>query len=692
MSELSSDFENLNISQEYFYFIKDLYSDYEKYIKQFKKITIDYMKKLSQFQEMYSPQLLDSERVKKRYKNINIKNIFSIASIVPKIIKYFISNIELCIKGIDNSLKILESSIKEKANIFLKYESKYEESKNNLLKNYKNIDKFKDLYMNSMSNCEDLLYKYHSNINKNINPKQSIPEENNKKEKKDKKIKFLFDLTVSTSEQINNSISNSKKLEKQYLNSFESIETYEKNFNESSLEPIENMKKISYELTINLKDIIIDMIVLIKNSFKMALSDIEIIIPDINIYHDNSKYEKVINESYNLNKILPGVKLKKYKLKCFSQPESINGKYNPNNHIAVIEDGLEELSFIDEKATFLTIKDIFENFELIDKENRDLKLEEEKMRTRDLSKRLLSFDKNPISDHNILLTEDEIEELNNLLDKHHNRILFLQSLSTFRTKGIYNFPYDIYDLIYKFFCTIINLIDRDKDFHSVKNIIILSQTYYYIDKGNKKYLQERIKKDKLFNSYKFWQKYLEFSIEKEIIRSIKSDTKNGTLIKENQKESDDLYSNIVFTQLVPISDNMIDFGLDRKKIKEIIKPIIKHYNMNEQSITIIDDIIHKNSERKSILLNEEIKLIDPHILYKNYKNFDSVIKFVDRNEESYNEKNEVGSFNLNDIYEEIPNENSKEDKNEILFNINENRQSQFLLNKIEAKEKQNEEN
>ena len=56
---------------------------------------------------------------------------------------------------------------------------------------------------------------------------------------------------------------------------------------------------------------------------------------------------------------MPGVKLKKYKLKCFSQPESINGKYNPNNHIAIIEDGLEELSFIDEKPTFLTIILIF---------------------------------------------------------------------------------------------------------------------------------------------------------------------------------------------------------------------------------------------------------------------------------------------------------------------------------------------
>ena len=191
---------------------------------------------------------------------------------------------------------------------------------------------------------------------------------------------------------------------------------------------------------------------------------------------------------------------------------------------------------------------------------------------------------------------------------------------------------------------------------------ILSQTYYLDEtSGSKKrYLQEEIKKDKLFTNYDFWKEYLEFSIEKEIIRTVKSDTKNGTLIKENQKESDDMYANIVFAQLVPFADNMIEFGLDSKKIKEIIKPIIKHYNMNEQSITIIDDVLHKNSERKSILLNEEIKQIDANELYLNYKNFDSSKK-LDENmcDKIEDENNETEKFNL---YE---NDDEKESENKI---------------------------
>ena len=528
----------------------------------------------------------------------------------------------MSINGIETTIKTLENTIKEKTTIAIKCQDKYDEARSNLLKNYKNIDKLKDLYMNSISNCEDTIFKYYT-INNKLLARQSTPEEKDKNKANKKNIKAIkeriknsFETNQVTKDQINNAIENTKKLEKQYKNSFESTEIYEKNFNELAEESTKMMKNLSCELTLKLKDIILDFIVMLKNSFKMPLSEIDTVLLEITNFKEKSKYEEIINDSYNFNKKLKFAKPKKYKLKCFLEPSTINGKYNPNNHIAIIEDGFEELSFIDDMPTFQTIKEIADNFELIDIEDTDMKLEEEKMKTRELSQNLLSFQKAQAGERCIMLSEDEINELKNLLDKHHNRVLFLQALSTFRAKGKYDFPLDLYNLMDELFCKIIDTVERDKDFHCAKNVIILSQTYYYLDDGKKLYLQEKIKEYKLFSNVNFWKEYLEFSIEKEIVKSIKSDTKNGTLIKESQKESDDLYANIVFAQLVPISDNMIEFGLDRKKIKDIIKPIIKHYNMNEQSITIIDDVIHKNSERKSILLNEEIKQIDSNLLHQ----------------------------------------------------------------------------
>ena len=136
-------------------------------------------------------------------------------------------------------------------------------------------------------------------------------------------------------------------------------------------------------------------------------------------------------------------------------------------------------------------------------------------------------------------------------------------------------------------------------------------------------MQTEIEKEKVFSDYDFWEGYIQYSIEKEIIKTIKNDKRNGTLIKKSQKESDDLYGRVVFAQLVTVADNMINFNFDKKKIKEILMPLIKHYNLSEESINIIDEIIHKNSLRKSILLNDEIKQFQGNQLYKNFKLFDS---------------------------------------------------------------------
>ena len=650
MTEVPTEFENMDIARDYFSFIKDVYNDYIKYIKQYKLIAGEYMKKLNQLQEKYSPQLNElNKNHKKKYKNLKTKFILSLSSTIPKIISQLIENVQYIINGIESSVKILETTLNEKINLSLKYIESYDESKAILLKNYKTIDKLKTSYMNSMSSCEDLIYKYF--YSKNIKKGKNKKNKKDKKEKKEKKDKNDLPSNI-TEEQMNNSIAISKKLETQYKNSFESTEILEKSFNEIATEYNEKMNQFSWELLIKLKDIIIDFIVLLKNSFKLPLSEIDLILPEICDIDNNVLKEKIVDESSLLNNKLMNAKPIKYKLKCANQPMTIEGKYNPNNHIVMAEDGFKDLFFIDDLPTFLTLKKFFENFELIDNEEIDLKLEEEKMKGKDLTSKMLSFRENQVGNSNIKLSDKEIEELNNLLDKHYNRVLFLQSLSTFRAKGSYVLPIDVFDLVYKFFLTIIDTIERDKDFHCAKNIIILSQTYYYLNNGKKIYLQEKIKDNELFRKDDFWKECLEYTIEKEIVNSIKTDSENGTLIKENQKESDDFYGNIVFAQLVPLSDNMIEFGLDRKKIKEIIKPIIKHYNMNDESIDVIDDIIHKNCERKSIRLNEEIKLFSNNLINNNNNNK------VNNN----NNLNLNNDENLNDIYEDVDVEEEDEDE------------------------------
>ena len=115
MSELSTEFENVNISREYFSFIKEVYNDYIKYIKQYKLIAGEYSKKLNQLQEKYSPQLKELNKSnKKKYKNLNSKFIYSLTSTIPKIIVQLIENVQYITNGIESSIKVLEASLMKK--------------------------------------------------------------------------------------------------------------------------------------------------------------------------------------------------------------------------------------------------------------------------------------------------------------------------------------------------------------------------------------------------------------------------------------------------------------------------------------------------------------------------------------------------------------------------------------------------
>jgi len=242
-------------------------------------------------------------------------------------------------------------------------------------------------------------------------------------------------------------------------------------------------------------------------------------------------------------------------------------------------------------STFKTMK---ENFELVEDNNMNLKIEEEKVKCLQLTDKILELENPKLKKNNIGPSNEEVDNLNKLLDIHHNRVVFLQKLSEYRNKGKFELTQRTFDVLSKLFNTVINTIERDNDFHSVKNAIILSQTYYIkTDKDNeKKYLQKMIQDNKIFKSKNFWEEFLEFSINKEIVTCVNNDVKNGNILKENRKEAEDKMSNIAFAQILPYADNMIEFGLDKEIIREVVFPKMTQYKMSNELIESIKAIIN----------------------------------------------------------------------------------------------------
>ena len=126
--------ECLDISKDYYYFIRDMINDYSKYIKQYKLVNISINKKLNQFQEKFGQNLLDKEKLKNKYKNIDIDSLYEVTSIVPNIIQQLINNFNFVANGLDQIIDNLDEILNEKINIEKKDEDEleYESVKNNL--------------------------------------------------------------------------------------------------------------------------------------------------------------------------------------------------------------------------------------------------------------------------------------------------------------------------------------------------------------------------------------------------------------------------------------------------------------------------------------------------------------------------------------------------------------------------------
>ena len=241
-------------------------------------------------------------------------------------------------------------------------------------------------------------------------------------------------------------------------------------------------------------------------------------------------------------------------------------------------------------STFKTKK---QNFELVEDNKMDLSIEEEKMKVQQLTDKVLSLENKKSSKNNNQPTKEDVDKLNSLLDIHHNRVVFLQKLSEYRNKGKFEIKKQTFEILSRLFNTIINIIERDNDFHSIKNAIILSQTYYIKtdDKDGKRYLQKDIQDNKIFKSKKFWEEFLDYNINKEIATCPRFDYTSGNVMKENKKESDDKISNIAFSQILPYTDNMIEFGLDKKIIREVVFPKMTIYKMSDELINSIKAVI-----------------------------------------------------------------------------------------------------
>ena len=226
---------------------------------------------------------------------------------------------------------------------------------------------------------------------------------------------------------------------------------------------------------------------------------------------------------------------------------------------------------------------------------------------------------------------------------------------------------------------ILKLIEQKHDLKSVKDCILLSQTYYILDENNKKiYSFEKLKKYKWLRTVKFWREFLDYYINRAFDK-FEFDYGLDVKVKDNppklKPKTKDKVKDVLFSCLVPYINNMNEIQIDKRVILKLLDEITNKYKyLDEASVQNLEVFISNSSEEIAKLRKEykdnpdlenelEKKIMEEkdEFAEKEDKEEEEEKEEIDKIEEKKEIKEEIKE---NEIKEEIKKNEIKEEKEE----------------------------
>ena len=566
--------ENVTLSLEYFNSLKTLSSAFLDYIKQYHFLSVEFHQKLLLLNTTYKDKISEiSKKIAK--KKLDFSQIFDFINSIPKILDSYIENLLFFTEEINKQINLFDDKNIEQ--IVLTCETQFKGFKKELKSKVEEIDKIKQNFFNEMEKTEIITYNYYY-----LQPKynSNIPEKY-----KDENIYNIKEGEMDMK------ILDTKELENRYKEHINEGRKKENTFLENSKFHCENIKKFSNELMEKIKHLVLNFLMSLKNNFQLPEKEITSFLPQLIKLDKNIKLDKIMEQHFINQKI--GTFLfnpEIYKMKIFQRSKKNkenNDIFNEiEDKIVELEDSIDRTYLILDEISLLTIQKM-KCFQLINIKDLNLEEEKEKIKMNHLTIKLLSNIKKEYSEKEELnITQNELDLIESLLEKRCNRIVFLHKLNKFRALGNYMITKVLYSIISKYFIKILNFIKKDYDVFPAKNVIVLSQTYYMIEKEEKIYIQEDIKEHEIFKDNKFWENLFNFFMNKEIQKLRKSFDLN-----EEKSDEKSHYNKLAFGQIMTICNNMLEFGYNKDDIYKFIEPKIKHYNLDEISISSIKCVL-----------------------------------------------------------------------------------------------------
>ena len=211
----------------------------------------------------------------------------------------------------------------------------------------------------------------------------------------------------------------------------------------------------------------------------------------------------------------------------------------------------------------------------------------------------------------------------------------------------------------KGFNKLLEYAEKNKLYDYAKDILMISQTYFYIgeNKKDKIYLLEKIKNNKWLKNPEFWREFIKSVIHTEL--DLLEKYTNFPIIRLNIKErmTDEIKSklnDVVFSKIMSHFTNMMFFIEDKKIVLQVVDEFIKKYDyLSDSNLNNLYDIISKDKEEIEKLRKEYSQNLKDNLI-ENDKNIEKEEKI----KEEEKEKNQS-------LKENIENDKNLENKEEI---------------------------
>ena len=337
---------------------------------------------------------------------------------------------------------------------------------------------------------------------------------------------------------------------------------------------IQKIKTSMLELSEKTKADIIDIIEIFKNESNNMLVSL------------NDELQSLKNFDINNEELEP--KLSKY-LKYKIEEDEMNNLLNPVkykiNLLDMINKGgykIQGTNIEPNRQDLYNIVELFYSydFNMIDKTHYDTDIEKNKIQIIEITGKLLGIDLMKNIKINIeIFPEDEINNfLDFLFSKEDYALEFLLCLNSFRTSGNLEISQEQFNIIKDFFCRCSDYLLQHKNKSLYYYLIILSQTFYKMNNGEKYFLQEEIKDKEFFLNAEFWIEFTETMINKELIKFEKQIQKSTMNEESKSKRKEEIISSNILS-LIPSFKN---FNLKQESIESVLLTIIEKYNLNEE--------------------------------------------------------------------------------------------------------------